>query len=75
MFLFVKVLAVNRGESQKYLTVKISISKDAESRFLAWSRKYWLGKVTKQDAHDLLKSSVEDSYTRLIRPFVLRKTR
>lgn len=70
-----QVLAINRGEAQKFLSVKVLVAKDVETRFLNWSRKYWLAKVTKQDALNLVKCSIEDSYTRLIKPFVVRRTR
>lgn len=70
-----QVLAINRGEAQKYLTVRIVVAKNVESRFLTWCRKQWLNKITNQDSHELMKFCVEDSYSRLIKPFVLRKTR
>ncbi|XP_039250930.2 S1 RNA-binding domain-containing protein 1-like [Styela clava] len=70
-----QVLAINRGEAHKHLTVKVTISKEIESKFLTWSKSHWTSNVHKQDILNLLKYCVEDSYNRLIKPFVLRKAR
>ena len=42
MFFFFKVLALNRGEQNKVLTVKLTIPKNVEKQFLVRLRKTWV---------------------------------
>ena len=42
MFFFFKVLALNRGEQNKALTVKLTIPKNVEKQFLVLLRKTWV---------------------------------
>ena len=42
MFFFFKVLALNRGEQNKVLTVKLTIPKNIEKQFLVLLRKTWV---------------------------------
>lgn len=66
-----RVLAINRGENEKYLTVKIAAPEDKILRYLE-------KKVIVRDnphTNDILKAVVEDSYKRLIAPAIEREIR
>jgi len=66
-----RVLAINRGESEKVLTVKIAAPED---KILGYLEK----KVIIRDnphTNDLLKAMLEDSYKRLIAPAIEREIR
>lgn len=66
-----RVLAINRGENEKFLTVKISAPEDKILNYL--EKKV----ITKDNPHtnDILKAVVEDSYKRLISPAIEREIR
>lgn len=66
-----RVLAVNRGEKEKFLTVKISAPEDRILRYL--EKKV----IIKDNVHtnDILKALIEDSYKRLIAPAIEREIR
>jgi uncharacterized protein len=66
-----RVLAINRGENEKVLTVKINAP---EERILRYLEK----KVIVKDnpyTNDVLKAVIEDSYKRLIAPAIEREIR
>lgn len=66
-----RILAINRGENEKVLTVKINAP---EERILRYLEK----KVIVKDnpyTNDVLKATVEDSYKRLIAPAIEREIR
>ena len=66
-----RVLAINRGEKEKFLTVKIQAPVDEIIRYLG-------KKVITRDnpyTHDILKDVIEDSYKRLIAPAIEREVR
>lgn len=66
-----RVLALNRGENEKMLTVKISAP---EERILRYLEK----KVIVNDninTNDIIKAAIEDSYKRLIAPAIEREIR
>ena len=66
-----RTLALNRGEAEKMLTVKIE---EPEEEILTWL----CGQViTRSNAHteQALEEAVEDSYARLIRPAIEREIR
>lgn len=66
-----KVLALNRGEKEKFLNVKITVLPDRIIRYLE-------KKVIVKDnpnTRPYLKEAVEDSYTRLIAPSIEREIR
>ena len=66
-----RVLAINRGEKEKFLTVKIVAPEERILRYLE-SRV-----IVRENAHttDLLKSAIEDSYKRLIAGAIEREIR
>ncbi len=66
-----RILAINRGENEKILTVKIAAP---EERILRYLEK----KVIVKDNEftgDILKAAIEDSYKRLIAPAIEREIR
>jgi len=66
-----RVLAINRGEKEKYLSVKIAAPEEKILNYLE-------RKVIIKDnpyTNDLLKAMVEDSYKRLIGPAIEREIR
>ncbi len=66
-----RILALNRGENEKVLTVKISAPEERILRYLETKV------ITKNNPHttDALKATVEDSYRRLIAPAIDREIR
>lgn len=66
-----RVLAINRGENEKVLTVKIMAPEERILRYLET-------KIIVKDnpnTNDILKATVEDSYKRLIAPAIEREIR
>lgn len=66
-----RVLAINRGEKEKYLSVKITAPED---RILGYLEKKIIIRENPYTT-DLLKSSIEDSYKRLIAGAIEREIR
>lgn len=66
-----RVLAINRGEKEKFLTVKIAAPEEKILRYLEKTV------IVKDNPHtnDLLKAMLEDSYKRLIAPAIEREIR
>ena len=66
-----RVLALNRGEAEKYLTVKILAPEDVILKYLEKQV------VTRDNPHTspVLRSVIEDSYKRLIAPSIEREIR
>lgn len=66
-----RILAVNRGENEKVLTVKIVAPEERILRYL--EKKV----ITKENEFttDILKATIEDSYKRLIAPAIEREIR
>ncbi len=66
-----RVLALNRGENEKVLTVKIVAPEDRILRFLETKM------ITRENPYtaELLKATIEDSYKRLIAPAIEREIR
>ncbi|CAH1792511.1 unnamed protein product [Owenia fusiformis] len=70
-----QVLAINRGETKKLLTVKINIPEQVKERFVRFCQQ----KFTHRNCSDLVRSiiqkSIEDAYKRLIHPLICRQFR
>ena len=66
-----RVLALNRGESEKILTVKIAAPEDRIIRYLQTKT------ITRENQYttEILKTTIEDSYKRLIAPSIEREIR
>ena len=66
-----RVLAINRGEKEKFLTVKLEAPED---RLLGYLRKQIMVRENPQTS-EFLEKVIEDSYRRLIAPAVEREIR
>lgn len=66
-----RVLALNRGEAEKYLTVKVEAP---EERIIQYLTKQVVTRDNKYTA-PLLKEALEDSYKRLVAPSIEREIR
>ena len=66
-----RVLAINRGEKEKFLTVKLEAPED---RILGYLRKQIMVRENPQTS-EFLEKVIEDSYRRLIAPAVEREIR
>ncbi|KAJ8248308.1 hypothetical protein GJAV_G00240620 [Gymnothorax javanicus] len=69
-----QTLAINRGESLKILTVKVNIPDGVKNEFCRWCVNFrWRPKgYANDDLMKILHEAVEDSYKRLIQPFLCR---
>ncbi|XP_020507457.2 S1 RNA-binding domain-containing protein 1 [Labrus bergylta] len=72
-----QTLAINRGESLKILTVKVNIPDRVKSDFTGWCINIrWRPKTSaREDLYAIIRNAVEDSYKRLILPFLTRSYR
>uniref|UniRef100_A0A7N8YKM4 S1 RNA binding domain 1 n=1 Tax=Mastacembelus armatus TaxID=205130 RepID=A0A7N8YKM4_9TELE len=70
-------LAINRGESLKILTVKVNIPDRVKSDFTRWciNNRWRLKTNAREDVHAIIRKAVEDSYKRLVLPFLTRSYR
>ena len=66
-----RILALNRGEKEKHLKVKVLV---ADDQMLEWLKKKVI-KCTHESVVKLLSDTVEDSYKRLIFPSIERDVR
>ncbi|KAK5854269.1 hypothetical protein PBY51_015354 [Eleginops maclovinus] len=72
-----QTLAINRGESLKILTVKVNIPDRVKSEFTGWCiNNRWKPKTFAiQQVWEIIRRAIEDSYKRLILPFLVRSYR
>ncbi|XP_076016365.1 S1 RNA-binding domain-containing protein 1 [Genypterus blacodes] len=72
-----QTLAINRGESLKILTVKVNIPGRVNDDFSRWCiNNRWRPKTfAREELRNIIKNAVEDSYKRLILPFLTRSYR
>ncbi|KAM8738438.1 S1 RNA-binding domain-containing protein 1 isoform 1-T1 [Acanthopagrus schlegelii] len=72
-----QTLAINRGESLKILTVKVNIPDRVKNDFTRWCiNNRWRPKTfAREELNIIIKNAVEDSYKRLILPFLTRSYR
>ncbi|XP_067421180.1 S1 RNA-binding domain-containing protein 1 [Emydura macquarii macquarii] len=72
-----QILAINRGENLKILTVKVNIPDGVKNEFCRWCvNERWRPKrYAKPELMKILHNSVEDSYKRLIYPLLCREFR
>ncbi|KFP59027.1 S1 RNA-binding domain-containing protein 1, partial [Cariama cristata] len=72
-----QILAINRGENLKILTVKVNIPDGVKNEFCWWCvNERWRPKqFLKPELMRLLRNSVEDAYKRLIYPLLCREFR
>uniref|UniRef100_A0A673B5Y6 S1 RNA binding domain 1 n=1 Tax=Sphaeramia orbicularis TaxID=375764 RepID=A0A673B5Y6_9TELE len=69
-----QTLAINRGESLKILTVKVNIPDRVKSDFTRWCiNSRWKPKTfLREELLAMIKNAIEDSFKRLILPFLTR---
>uniref|UniRef100_A0A7M4G0T7 S1 RNA-binding domain-containing protein 1 n=1 Tax=Crocodylus porosus TaxID=8502 RepID=A0A7M4G0T7_CROPO len=72
-----QILAINRGENLKILTVKVNVPDGVKNEFCRWCvNERWRPKrYAKPELMKILHNSVEDSYKRLIYPLLCREFR
>ncbi|XP_070697267.1 S1 RNA-binding domain-containing protein 1 [Pempheris klunzingeri] len=72
-----QTLAINRGESLKILTVKVNIPDRVKSDFTRWCiNNRWRPRTfARAELQAVIRNAVEDSYKRLILPFLTRSYR
>ncbi|XP_070833681.1 S1 RNA-binding domain-containing protein 1 [Chaetodon trifascialis] len=72
-----QILAINRGESLKILTVKVNIPDRVKCDFTRWCiNNRWRPRTfAREELRAIIKNAVEDSYKRLILPFLTRSYR
>ncbi|XP_040408466.1 S1 RNA-binding domain-containing protein 1 isoform X3 [Cygnus olor] len=72
-----QILAINRGENLKILTVKVNIPDGVKNEFCWWCvNERWKPKqFLKPEFMRILRNSVEDAYKRLIYPLLCREFR
>ncbi|XP_023660157.1 S1 RNA-binding domain-containing protein 1 [Paramormyrops kingsleyae] len=72
-----QVLAINRGENLKILTVKVNIPDRVKSEFCRWcvNVRWWPKGYAAEEKMEILKGAAEDSYKRLILPLLSRSYR
>jgi len=71
-----QVLAINRGEGLKVLSVKVNIPEKFLYQLQGFVQKRWLNRGNNSKLREeMIKSSLEDAYKRLICPLVQRHTR
>uniref|UniRef100_A0A8C5MCC5 S1 RNA-binding domain-containing protein 1 n=1 Tax=Leptobrachium leishanense TaxID=445787 RepID=A0A8C5MCC5_9ANUR len=72
-----QILAINRGENLKILTVKVNIPDRVKDAFCRWCvNERWRPKqYAKPELMKILHNSVDDSYKRLIYPLLCREYR
>jgi uncharacterized protein len=66
-----RVLAINRGEAEKFLTVKLEVDEAAVDRYLAHN----IIRGHNQQTEPQLEAAIADSYRRLIAPAIEREIR
>lgn len=70
------VLAINRGEAHKVLSVNVKLNDWLQNKLYEFCKRKWLsqGSFTPSRSH-LFQISFEDSFKRLIKPFIVRSIR
>ena len=67
-----QTLAINRGEHLKVLSVKINIPDQVKNDFTKYCQQRWIPGDTPQTLRKVLDESINDAYTRLIQPLMIR---
>lgn len=71
-----QVLAINRGEAQKELSVRLVVPEFVLDKMILFCNRQWLSKGVQYDLRStLFNDSVKDSYSRLIQPLIVRQVR
>ncbi|KAF2899137.1 hypothetical protein ILUMI_07046 [Ignelater luminosus] len=71
-----QILAINRGEALKVLSVKVVVPDFVFNRFSNFCAYRWINKGNFNHTRKrILEMSVKDSYTRLVQPYIVREVR
>ncbi|KOX70027.1 S1 RNA-binding domain-containing protein 1 [Melipona quadrifasciata] len=71
-----QILAINRGEAQKILSVKMTLPTFFEKAFKACCYKLYNSAITASKLHSkLLNEGIDYAYTKYIKPLVIRKVK
>ncbi|XP_018326633.1 S1 RNA-binding domain-containing protein 1 isoform X2 [Agrilus planipennis] len=71
-----QVLAINRGESQKALSVKVIVPDFVHKKFFSLCVDRFLKRGCFNDSRKrIIEASIDDAYTRLIHPLIVREVR
>ncbi|KAK3910995.1 S1 RNA-binding domain-containing protein 1 [Frankliniella fusca] len=71
-----QVLAINRGEAQKELSVRLVVPEFFLDKLILFCNRQWLSKGVQYDLRTtIFNDSVKDSYNRLIQPLIVRQVR
>ncbi|KAK9876926.1 hypothetical protein WA026_015960 [Henosepilachna vigintioctopunctata] len=70
-----QVLAINRGENQKVLSVKIEVPEFLIKNFKNFCMKKFLNTSSNKQKQRIVKEAINDSYTRLVQPLLIRELR
>ena len=70
------MLAINRGENQKELSVRVAVPEFVLDKLMLFCRRQWLSKGIQFELRSILfEDSIKDSYNRLILPLIVRQVR
>ncbi|XP_034186652.2 S1 RNA-binding domain-containing protein 1 [Osmia lignaria lignaria] len=70
------ILAINRGEAQKILSVKLSLPNSFEEQFKAYCLKLYRQAMAASKLHtEILHNSIDYAYKKFIKPLVTRRVR
>ncbi|XP_052702391.1 S1 RNA-binding domain-containing protein 1-like [Crassostrea angulata] len=70
-----QVLAINRGEEQKILTVKYTIPESIQQKFNYTAEKKYLRFECKGSVRGLILRAIDDCWSRLVQPQIIRQIR
>eukprot|EP00794_Sanderia_malayensis_P010201 gene10201-11249_t len=61
-----QILAINRGEEQKILSVKVFLNNNTKTNILQWLNRHWVPEKITVENRKILMDAIEDSFKRLI---------
>lgn len=70
-----QVLAINRGEDNKILSVKVVLPENIKRLYTIFCHKKWIRPTATKSVKFLIEESVSDAYDRLVAPQVCRQIR
>lgn len=70
-----QILAINRGEEKKALTVKVNIPDNVKVQFIQFTHHKFIRYFYPVKCKEILEKSIEDSFERLIQPQICRHIR
>ncbi|BFZ12180.1 hypothetical protein BsWGS_15219 [Bradybaena similaris] len=70
-----QILALNRGEDLKVLTVKVTVPDGTRNVFIKFAMAKYLRRIQYPENCSLVRQAIEDAYDRLIEPMMCRQIR